>query len=105
MEVLRRGLLRYQRPEGDKRHPGPQRRQCPHSAVLSDFEKHIIQIWQEILEFEIPNEDLNKSFYELGADSLSIVRFVTQIEPLIKPEGVEKILLSPTLETLNKYKK
>ena len=72
---------------------------------LSLFEKKIIKIWESILEIKIQRESIYKNFYELGADSLSIVRFINEIEPLIKTEGVEKIILNPTLETIKLYSK
>lgn len=72
---------------------------------LSPFEEKIIKIWEEILEIKISNDRLNESFYDLGADSLSIVRFINEIDSLIKPEGIEVILLNPTLEVIEKYKK
>lgn len=72
---------------------------------LSSFEKKIIKIWEEILEIKIDKNKVNWNFYELGADSLSIVRFINEIEPFINKEGVEKILLNPNLETISKYKK
>ncbi|MCQ8212019.1 AMP-binding protein [Cetobacterium somerae] len=72
---------------------------------LSTFEKKIIKIWESILEIKIQRENIYKSFYELGADSLSIVRFINEIEPLIKTEGVENIILNPTLETIKLYSK
>lgn len=70
---------------------------------LSSFEKKIIKIWEEILEIKIDKNKVNWNFYELGADSLSIVRFINEIEPFINKEGVEKILLNPNLETISKY--
>lgn len=75
------------------------------SIILSDFEKKIVKIWEEILEINISENSLNKNFYELGADSLSVVRFINEIEPLVKKDAIEKILLNPDLETLKNYKK
>lgn len=74
------------------------------NIVLSDFEKKIIKIWEDILEINISENDMGKNFYELGADSLSVVRFISEIEPLVKKDGIEKILLNPSLETIKKYK-
>ena len=74
------------------------------NLVLSEFEKKIIKMWENILEISISENDLNKNFYELGADSLSIVRFISEIEPFVKKDAIEKILLNPNLETLKKYK-
>ena len=73
--------------------------------TLSTFEKKIVKIWEEILEIKIDKNKVSRNFYELGADSLSIVRFINEIEPLITKDGIEKILLNPNLKTINKYKK
>ncbi|WP_297431701.1 non-ribosomal peptide synthetase [uncultured Cetobacterium sp.] len=73
--------------------------------TLSTFEKKIVKIWEEILEIKIDKNKVSRNFYELGADSLSIVRFINEIEPLIIKDGIEKILLNPNLKTINKYKK
>ena len=72
---------------------------------LSTFEKKVVKIWEKILEIKIDKNKVNWNFYELGADSLSIVRFINEIEPLITKDGIEKILLNPNLKTINKYKK
>ena len=73
--------------------------------TLSTFEKKIVKIWEEILEIKIDKNKVSRNFYELGADSLSIVRFINEIEPLIIKDGIEKILLNPNLKTINNYKK
>ncbi len=72
---------------------------------LSEIEKKIIEIWERILEIDIPLDRINESFYELGADSLSIIRFINEIEPLINSSAVEAIIIEPTLKNIKKYMK
>lgn len=75
------------------------------SINLSDFEKKILEIFKEILEIDIPEESLYLNFYELGADSLSIVRLINSIEDMVEKDGIEEIILNPTLENIKKYEK
>ena len=75
------------------------------SINLSDFEKKILEIFKEILEIDIPEESLYLNFYELGADSLSIVRLINSIEDMVEKDGIEEVILNPTLENIKKYEK
>ena len=74
------------------------------NIVLSDFEKKIIKIWEDILEINISENDMGKNFYELGADSLSVVRFISEIEPLVKKRCNRKDTFKSEFRNNKKYK-
>ena len=62
--------------------PGPEEDTEPtRSQPLDDFEKHLAQIWCEILGVE--SVDANSDFFELGGHSLLAARLLARIETVL----------------------
>jgi thioesterase domain-containing protein/acyl carrier protein len=71
----------------------------PFAAPASDTERHLLRIWQEILD--IDGLGVNDDFFELGGESLAAVTLFAEIEAAFrKKPALSSLLKHPTIRKL-----
>ncbi len=69
--------------------------------TLTPTELKILKIWENILEFSIPTHKIYENFYDLGADSLSMVTFISKLNEKLSPNEISLILENPTIKNIS----
>jgi acyl carrier protein len=73
--------------------------------LVNDETVHLLLgIWADVLDVSIPNVDINKSLFDLGVDSFSIILICGLIEERMgKVVTPQELMLHPTIHGLAQF--